>query len=241
MPPDTPCSTRSRTSRSSRRRPNASASARTCSTSGCAIRSRRRAACRPSTCSRAAASSSASARRGCEQEWDAVGLDFATRGRRVDEAIEVCRRLWTEPTVSHHGEFFDFDEVAFEPKPIQQPWPPILVGGESKAALRRAARLGDGWLGMGHTLRVRRARRSRRCADCSTSTTATRATLRDRARRPGATTPDDVERWEALGVTRLIVSPWRRSKEAVAGVQRLRRHASGQTRSVDVAATLRGE
>ena len=63
----------------------------------------------------------------------------------------MCKRLWTEETVTHHGEFFSFDEVVFEPKPVQQPWPPILVGGESKAALRRAARLGDGWLGMGHT------------------------------------------------------------------------------------------
>ena len=86
-----------------------------------------------------------------EEEWRATGLDFATRGRRVDEAIEVCKRLWTEATVTHHGEFFSFDEVVFEPKPVQQPRPPILVGGESKAALRRAARLGDGWLGMGHT------------------------------------------------------------------------------------------
>ena len=64
----------------------------------------------------------------------------------------MCKRLWTEETISHHGEFFAFDEVVFEPKPVQKPWPPILVGGESKAALRRAARLGDGWIGMGHTL-----------------------------------------------------------------------------------------
>ena len=59
-----------------------------------------------------------------EEEWRATGLDFATRGRRVDEAIEVCKRLWTEETVTHHGEFFSFDEVVFEPKPVQQPRPP---------------------------------------------------------------------------------------------------------------------
>lgn len=62
-------------------------------------------------------------------EWDAVGLDFDSRGRRVDEAIEVCRRLWTEPVVEYHGEFFDFGPVMFEPKPVQQPHPPIIVGG----------------------------------------------------------------------------------------------------------------
>ena len=99
-----------------------------------------------------------------EQEWDAVGLDFATRGRRVDEAITVCSRLWTEPTIEHHGEFFDFAEVAFEPKPVQQPRPPVLVGGESGAALRRAATLGDGWIGMGHT--PDSARRADRSAPC---------------------------------------------------------------------------
>jgi probable F420-dependent oxidoreductase len=150
------------------------------------------------------------------QEWDAVGLDFATRGRRVDEALEICRRLWTEPTVSHHGEFFDFDEVAFEPKPIQQPWPPILVGGESNAALRRAARLGDGWLGMGHTLdsaAPRIAALRRYLDECDRDATSFEIVL-------GGPVHDDrdVERWEALGVTRLLVSPWRRSKEAVAGI-----------------------
>ena len=106
-----------------------------------------------------------------EEEWDATELDFATRGRRVDEAIEVCKRLWTEETVTHHGEFFAFDEVVFEPKPVQQPWPPILVGGESKAALRRAARLGDGWIGMGHTFESARGadRDAARAARASTA------------------------------------------------------------------------
>jgi len=49
------------------------------------------------------------------EEWDATGLDFGTRGARVDEALAVCRALWTEPVISHHGRFFDFDEVTFEP------------------------------------------------------------------------------------------------------------------------------
>ena len=151
-----------------------------------------------------------------EQEWVAVGLDFATRGRRVDESIAVCRRLWTEPTVEHHGEFFDFDAVAFEPKPIQAGGPPVLVGGESRAALGRAAPLGDGWIGMGHTfesaagqiarLRALRAESDRAGAPfqiCLGGTVGSRA---------------DIDRWEDLGVTRLIVSPWHRSPEAVAAL-----------------------
>jgi probable F420-dependent oxidoreductase len=155
------------------------------------------------------------------EEWQATGLDFGTRGRRVDEAIDVCKRLWTEATVTHHGEFFSFDEVVFEPKPVQQPWPPVLVGGESKAALRRAARLGDGWLGMGHTFE-----------SAATQIDCLRALLIEH----GRPNPDerafeivlggavesraDVSRWEELGVTRMIVSPWRRSSEAVDGLRR---------------------
>ena len=76
------------------------------------------------------------------EEWIAAGVDPATRGRRLDEALCVVKRLWSEPVVEHHGEFYDFGPVAFEPKPVQKPWPRLHVGGESDAALapRRAAR-----------------------------------------------------------------------------------------------------
>ena len=153
-----------------------------------------------------------------EEEWRAVGLDFDTRGRRVDEAIDVCKRLWTEPEVAYDGEFFRFDPVAFEPKPLQQPWPPILIGGESRAALRRAARAGDGWIGMGHTF------------DSAAGQIARLRELRGEYDRDVAsfqiclggpvTSVDDVRRWDELGVTRLIVSPWPRSPEAIDGMRR---------------------
>jgi len=153
-----------------------------------------------------------------EEEWRAIGLDFASRGRRVDESIEVCKRLWTESEVAHDGEFFRFDAVAFEPKPLQQPWPPILVGGESGAALRRAARAGDGWIGMGHTFesasgQIARLRELR--GDYGRDTAPFQICLGG----PVASA-DDVRRWEELGVTRLVVSPWRRSPDAVDGMRR---------------------
>jgi probable F420-dependent oxidoreductase len=153
-----------------------------------------------------------------EEEWTAAQLDFATRGRRVDEAVEVCKRLWTEDTVKHSGEFFTFDEVVFEPKPIQKPWPPILVGGESRTALRRAARLGDGWIGMGHSFE-----------SAASQIEQLRGLLVENSRDPATfqvvlggpvESRVDVEHWEAVGVTRLIVSPWRRSPEAVDGLRR---------------------
>jgi len=153
-----------------------------------------------------------------EQEWVAAELDFATRGRRVDEAIDVCKRLWTEETITHRGEFFSFEGVVFEPKPQQRPWPPVLVGGESRAALRRAARAGDGWIGMGHTLESAAAQIER-----------LRALLAEHDRDASAfqivlggpvASRDDARRWADLGVTRMIVSPWRRSPEAVESLRR---------------------
>ena len=156
-----------------------------------------------------------------EEEWVAAQLDFSTRGRRVDEAIEVCKRLWAEETVTHRGEFFSFEDVAFEPKPIQRPGPPILVGGESVAALRRAARLGDGWIGMAHTFesgaaQIDKLRTLLAASDRSEITgdfeIALGGSVESRA---------DVTHWEDLGVTRMIVAPWKRSSEAIDGLRRL--------------------
>jgi probable F420-dependent oxidoreductase len=154
-----------------------------------------------------------------ESEWTAAGLDFRSRGRRLEEALEVCRRLWDEDVVEHHGAFFDFGPVMFEPKPVQRPAPPVLVGGESDIALRRAARTGDGWIGMDHTVQ-------------SVATPVRRLhELRAASQRAGqpftvtvggpVATPGDLDRWEQAGVDRLIVAPWTRSREALDGLRRL--------------------
>jgi len=78
-------------------------------------------------------------------EFEAVGIPVQTRGRRTNEMLAVMKRLWTEARVTHHGEFFDFEDVTLLPQPVQQPHPPIWVAGRSEAAMRRAAVLGDGW------------------------------------------------------------------------------------------------
>jgi probable F420-dependent oxidoreductase len=84
-----------------------------------------------------------------QEEFDVLGVDFHTRGKRFDECIAVLRQLWTGTMVEHHGKFFDFPRVQMCPVP-RQPIP-IYIGGMSAAALRRAAQLGDGWLGAGQT------------------------------------------------------------------------------------------
>jgi probable F420-dependent oxidoreductase len=153
------------------------------------------------------------------QEWATVGLDFSTRGRRVDEAIAVCRRLWTEEAVEHHGEFFDFDAVAFEPKPVQPGGPPVLVGGDSDVALRRAAHLGDGWLGMGHDVESARSAVHRLTELLDVHG---RSIEGFQVCVGGAiASPEDVAAYEGAGVTRVLVSPWARSREAVHGLERL--------------------
>ncbi len=152
------------------------------------------------------------------EEWTAAGLDPRTRGRRLDEALAVCKRLWTEEVVAHTGDFYAFDAVMFEPKPVQRPHPPIHAGGESEAALRRAARDCDGWLGLHHTLEsverpIRRLTELRAEYDRSGEgfEIIIGATVEDR---------DDVKRWQDAGVTRIIVAPWRRSPEALEGLRR---------------------
>lgn len=80
-----------------------------------------------------------------KEEYDLAGIDFATRGKRMDEMLAVMRLLWTGKPVSHHGTLFHFDNAIMCPPPAK----PIRIwsGGGSKAALRRAA-LNDGWLGL---------------------------------------------------------------------------------------------
>jgi len=152
-----------------------------------------------------------------KEEWDAVGLDFATRGARVDEAIDICQRLWTEPVVAHKGRFFEFEPVLFEPKPVQAHIP-IHVGGDSKRALRRVVELGDGWIGMFNELNSFAASVSQLGQLCDKAG----RNIDDIQRSALVANPTeaDVESWAKAGATRLIVAPWRRSTEAVEGVSR---------------------
>jgi len=80
-----------------------------------------------------------------EEEFQALGLDFHTRGARTDEAIQSLRALWRDNESSFHGKHFNFGPVKSYPKPVQTGGVPIHVGGHSPAAARRAGRYGDGF------------------------------------------------------------------------------------------------
>jgi probable F420-dependent oxidoreductase len=81
-----------------------------------------------------------------EEEFDALGLDtFHQRGEVSDEYIKVFRTLWTSEQPNFTGQYVRFADIGFAPKPARQPHPPIWIGGHTPPAIRRAARLGDGW------------------------------------------------------------------------------------------------
>jgi probable F420-dependent oxidoreductase len=79
-------------------------------------------------------------------EFTATGRKTGERGRRADEVLEIARRLWSEESVTFHGEFFRYDGVTIAPRPVQQPLP-LWIGGGSPAAVKRTVKLGTGWLG----------------------------------------------------------------------------------------------
>ncbi len=138
-------------------------------------------------------------------EARAAGVDFATRGRRADEAIDVLRLVWAggEEGVSFSGEFFSFDGVCSFPKPVGVRELPIHVGGSSKAAARRAGLRGDGYFPGGALTADERRRQFE----------LVRATARDPERvqytRWGSLdmSTEDVEELARQGVTRIVVTP----------------------------------
>jgi probable F420-dependent oxidoreductase len=182
------------------------------------------------------------------EEFEALGApDFDRRGAASDEILTIFKRLWTGEPARFSGEFFRFDEVRCLPAPLQKPHPPIWIGGHSRAALRRAARHGDGWHPVGANpasmlgpaeLRQRIAELHRLSEaegrDPATMTIAYKAPLYDvelgaaaSGRRPFSGTDDqvreDIATYAALGVQELIFDF--RSDDAARSLERMERFA----------------
>ncbi|WP_255152173.1 LLM class flavin-dependent oxidoreductase [Halorarius halobius] len=81
------------------------------------------------------------------EEFEVFDVPLSERAPRVEELLEICRGAWTPGAFSHEGELFQYDDVDVEPKPAQDGGPPVLLGGMSKPAVRRAARMADGHIG----------------------------------------------------------------------------------------------
>jgi probable F420-dependent oxidoreductase len=151
------------------------------------------------------------------EEWDAVGQDFRTRGRRFDETLDICQRLWADDVVEHHGEFFQFQAVRFEPKPVQRPLP-LVIGGDAPATIRRAICVGAGWVPLRTPLdELPRAIDEFRTSWSDAGRAPDDVRVVRALHRPDDT---DIERLAAMGVTDIVVAPWRRSPDAVSALER---------------------
>ena len=146
-------------------------------------------------------------------EYEALGEEFRTRGRRIEEQIDVLRKLWTQPLVTHHSSHFAINNAGINPMPVQRPIP-IWFGGAAEAALKRAARLGDSWMPSGRSPDDHTKRRVEQL----------HSFLEEAGRSPGSFGNDPwvsihglnkdvwhqrVEAWRALGATHIAVDTMR--------------------------------
>ncbi|HLW69898.1 MAG TPA: TIGR03619 family F420-dependent LLM class oxidoreductase [Candidatus Binataceae bacterium] len=141
-----------------------------------------------------------------EFEFEAVGMPFDHKGWRAEEAIAAMRALWSMERAEFRGRYFSFGGVRAEPRPLQNPHPPIIFGGKSAYAFGRTARVGNGWYGYGLDLaaaaicvgglRAACLRHGRRFDELEINLTPTGELDREQSRR-----------YEDLGVHRLILPP----------------------------------
>jgi probable F420-dependent oxidoreductase len=138
-------------------------------------------------------------------EFDALGIPFDHKGPRTDDYLDAIVAMWTQTKPAHSGRFASFSGIDAQPRPVQKPHPPIVIGGHSPGAYRRAVRSGNGWYGF-----------YRNVEDTRQSLAGLEAAARD-VDRPAALgrleisitprlafTLDDARRYAEMGVDRLI-------------------------------------
>jgi probable F420-dependent oxidoreductase len=142
-----------------------------------------------------------------EEEFRGLGVPFERRGQRTDEYIEVLRKLWSSDNVDHDGEFVSFARMSSNPKPVQ-PSVPIVVGGHSRQAAKRAGALGDGFIPLGGDIAELVDVMSQTAADCGRDPSAIEvsATHRDLS---GPDPMAGVQALESWGVHRGLLHAYR--------------------------------
>jgi probable F420-dependent oxidoreductase len=141
-------------------------------------------------------------------EFEALGIPYGERGARVNDHIEAMRALWTQDKPAYRGPFTSFQGIQSKPGPVQSPHPPIIIGGMSAPAYRRAVSHGNGWYGFNQTLEDAEA-------SIAGLTAAAQESERPRSLGPlsisitpkGTVDGDGIKRFEDLGVERLILLP----------------------------------
>ena len=155
-----------------------------------------------------------------EDEMEAMGSPFAERGAVTNEAIAIMKELWTQEDPEFQGRFHNFSGMKFSPKPLQTPHIPFLIGGVSRAAIRRAARMGNGWhptalppeeLSQGmRYLQEQAEAAGRDPSEIQVSVSAAMGNARERRSSLG-TEPGEIlqkaRAFESIGVDRMVISP----------------------------------
>lgn len=140
------------------------------------------------------------------REFEVIGVPYAERGARMNEHIEVIRALWTQQRPVYEGRFTSLSGIQSHPHPVQSPHPPIIVGGMSDAAYRRAVRQGNGWYGFFQDLEATAAAlRGLEEAAQQLERPSELGTLEISITPPGPVDADMARRYEDLGVDRLIL------------------------------------
>jgi probable F420-dependent oxidoreductase len=141
-----------------------------------------------------------------KEEVEACGYNWADRGARCDEFLEVMRRLWTEPVVDFNGKWVRFETCRLDPKPIQKPHVPIIVGGYADAAFRRAVRFGAGWYGFNRDPVAAKEMIGRLDAAFAKSGRERDASFQIIVTPPLAMPIDAMREYEEIGAHRLVVN-----------------------------------
>ena len=155
-----------------------------------------------------------------KEEFDIVGQPWDRRGARLEESLALMVRLWNDSEPTFEGEFFSLPPSAMEPKPLTLPHPPFFFGGITPVALRRAAKLGDGWIGVGlkipevgpvvkelHSLRHELGRAGE--------------PLEISLILSSSPTKEDVRALEDAGVDQVVVRPWVKGRDALGNLRAL--------------------
>jgi probable F420-dependent oxidoreductase len=151
------------------------------------------------------------------EEFDIIGRPWDQRGARLEESLELMVRLWTEKEPSFNGAFYTLPPAAMEPKPQTLPHPPFWFGGITPVALRRAARMGDGWIGVGLTIdQVHRT--VDRLAELRTEYGRDQDPFEVALIVATPPTAADIDRLDVAGVDQIVVRPWTKGSDAVANL-----------------------
>ena len=152
-----------------------------------------------------------------EPEFRALGAPFEERGAVTDEAIDVMKALWTMESPEYEGTHFRFSGIDAQPRPVQKPHPPIVIGGMSKPAARRAALRGNGWYGFMTDLEATQ-RSIRWIGEYSSERDSALGEIEISVTPPPPVTAETVAQYAEIGVSRIVALARARTVDEILGV-----------------------